>query len=195
VSLSKWPLRGLRRAGILNSLGRAAASCNRKRDEAPDGQSQPGSETYEQGSLCRLPVENRPRTLNPKEWCGESRNERNGSKRAKGPGRTRDPRDQHQDEPDADSESGDSVESDGRNHVPPNRHQTIGREDAHHADDHYEESDEQCERFHVLSTLRNDPAFTRGRRGSHRPTGTTSGWPARCRPPTLPSAMSALYGS
>jgi hypothetical protein len=122
--------------------GRAAATCDRKRDEAAQGQHKPGRDTHERGSLGRFPVQNRPRALDPDEWRRQSRNEHNGSKHSQGPGCTRDWRDQHQYEPDADSESGDRVKPDGRNHILPDRYQTIGHEDAHHADDHDEESDQ-----------------------------------------------------
>jgi hypothetical protein len=130
---------------------RAAPGCNRKRDETPDGHSQYGPEAYERGSLCRLPVENRLRAPNSKEWRRKSRNNHDGSQGAKCPGRTRDPCDQNQHESYGNSEHGDSIESDRGYQVPPNRQQAAGRENPRHADDDDEESDEPCEKSHVLS--------------------------------------------
>ena len=122
---------------------------NRECKKAREDHKKSGRDTYERGSLRRLPGENRPRTLNAKEWRGESRNEHDGAERTQGLGKTRAARDQYEHEPDTDSKSGHNIESDRRHDVPPNRQETFWRKDAGHTDDHEEESDEQGKRSHT----------------------------------------------
>ena len=123
-------------------LGRTATSCNSKRDEGAREYSKHGPDPNRRGSLCCLPFENRSRAVCSEEGGRQSRYKHNGSKSPKGLGRARDPRDQHQNEADADSKSAGGVEAVSGDHIAPNRDQSIGREDAGYADAHDEERDE-----------------------------------------------------
>jgi hypothetical protein len=129
-----------------------ATSCDRKRDQSADGHHQHALDAYQRASSRLYPVENRSRALNAEKRGRKSRNDHSGPQRTEGPRRTRVPRDQHQDEPDTDSNNSDHEEPDRRHDGPPKRHQAVWREETSHADHDDEESDEQGERFHLERT-------------------------------------------